>query len=170
MEENAEMKSASEDMWDAWLHEQTSDLFVAAIAYFLSLLIVVFAVSLAQCIVQDETLQMPSANGDLVAALCSWDGYWYISVASQGYTYNPDAVSNIAFFPVFPLLGRVLASLFGVDVPTSLLVASNSCCLAFFWLLVKYCRLRQLSRTATILAVFLVAVFPTGFFFAHGLF
>ena len=61
----------------------------------------------------------------------TWDGGWYLSVASDGY---PDAVpaaaaSSLAFFPVYPLLVRAVDALPWVTpVGAALLVGGFSGC------------------------------------------
>jgi len=53
-------------------------------------------------------------------ALNNWDIGWYASIAKYGYTFDPNGLSNVAFFPLFPwilkLLGeqQTLASLFNL--------------------------------------------------------
>lgn len=39
-----------------------------------------------------------------------WDAGWYVSIAERGYFFTPDGQSNVAFFPLFPLL--ILAATF----------------------------------------------------------
>jgi len=50
--------------------------------------------------------------------LFHWDAGWYFSIAQKGYSYVPQAQSNVAFFPLYPLLAHLL----GLVVP-NLLVA-----------------------------------------------
>ena len=33
-----------------------------------------------------------------------WDALWYISIATDGYTYAPHAQTSVVFYPVLPLL------------------------------------------------------------------
>lgn len=39
-----------------------------------------------------------------------WDGEWYLSVAKDGYIFNPGQNSNVAFFPLYPFAVRALHS------------------------------------------------------------
>jgi hypothetical protein len=39
-----------------------------------------------------------------------WDGAWYSSIAEHGYTYRPNEMSSVAFFPAYPLAMRVVRS------------------------------------------------------------
>lgn len=49
--------------------------------------------------------------------LSRWDSGWYLSIVTAGYDYEvlPGQPSNIAFFPLFPLLIRGLAALTGLS-------------------------------------------------------
>lgn len=40
--------------------------------------------------------------------LLSWDAFWYYDISLHGYTYYPDKISNVAFFPGFPMFWRFL--------------------------------------------------------------
>jgi len=35
-----------------------------------------------------------------------WDAIWYVEIARSGYSYDPGKISNVAFFPLYPLLIR----------------------------------------------------------------
>ena len=37
-----------------------------------------------------------------------WDAEWYLKIAGNGYTYRPDAASSVAFFPLYPMLVRIV--------------------------------------------------------------
>lgn len=40
---------------------------------------------------------------------CRWDTAFYLSIATDGYSYQPGQGGSMAFFPLFPLLVRMLA-------------------------------------------------------------
>lgn len=40
-------------------------------------------------------------------SLMQWDAGWYESIVENGFSYNPDQQSNIAFFPLFPLIWKI---------------------------------------------------------------
>lgn len=49
-------------------------------------------------------------------AVLKWDGAWYYSIIDQGYSSGtPDGQSNIAFFPGFPLIVRLVDALPGFN-------------------------------------------------------
>jgi hypothetical protein len=67
--------------------------------------------------------------GDLgsIVQRCSMfgDSYHFVEIASRGYSYDPKTRSSVAFFPVFPLTGRFVASLTGLKPEIALLLASS---------------------------------------------
>ncbi|MHB8643128.1 MAG: mannosyltransferase family protein [Gaiellaceae bacterium] len=96
--------------------------------------------------------------------LYSWDGHWYWSVAQHGYLYVPGQESNPAFFPLFPVLLRLLAPI-GIDLRVvAVLIANVALPVALLALyeLGREVLSEPLARRASILA----AVFPTGVVFS----
>ena len=43
-----------------------------------------------------------------VNMLSRWDAGWYVEIARDGYRYEPGSPSNAAFFPLYPVLIRVI--------------------------------------------------------------
>ena len=43
-------------------------------------------------------------------ALARYDGGHYAEIVNQGYSYNPIVRSTVAFFPAYPLVGRLVMS------------------------------------------------------------
>jgi hypothetical protein len=93
-----------------------------------------------------------------------WDGLWYRQVALHGYLYVPDHQSNTAFFPLYPVLLRVLHWT-GLPLEAAGLLFSN------LFLLVALLALYELGRQflpvadAKRAAIF-AAVFPSGYVFS----
>jgi hypothetical protein len=97
----------------------------------------------------------------------NWDGQWYLEIAERGYSYDPNAQSSVAFFPVYPLIGRAVGIATGLGAEVALLVTSNA---MFMMTLVV---VREMVRTyslhvdaeAEVLTVLVLATFPTTFIF-----
>ncbi|HET6880344.1 MAG TPA: hypothetical protein VFI31_09325 [Pirellulales bacterium] len=68
------------------------------------------------------------------------DGKWYKQIATEGYDYDPKARSNVAFFPVYPLLSRAVMAVTGLPAETALLIVSNVSFLAALGVLALYVR------------------------------
>ena len=68
--------------------------------------------------VPDEGLSL------LLAPWQRWDAIWYLRIANYGYASNDPSAS---FFPLFPLLVRVVALPLGGNYVAAALVVSTSC-------------------------------------------
>ncbi len=104
---------------------------------------------------------------DLLDALTWMDGKWYKQIAVQGYQYDPNARSNVAFFPVYPLIGRAVIMATGLRAEVALLIVSNLSFFAALLLLAFYVRARYPDETKELAdyASLAAALFPTGCFF-----
>ena len=94
-----------------------------------------------------------------------WDGAWYSQIAAEGY----HTVASTAFFPLYPLLMRSFAELFGGPLSLPALsvwgVLLSLLALPFaFYFVYKIAQSGWGERTART-AVLSLAVFPTSFFF-----
>jgi hypothetical protein len=93
--------------------------------------------------------------------LLAWDGTFYRDIATGGYRSLP--VGALRFFPLFPLLGRLLAAPLGGHVGLVLVVVANGLSLV---VLVLVRRLVLLEKDDTELAgraVWCLAIFPAAF-------
>lgn len=110
----------------------------------------------------------------LIDMWARWDSGWYLSVIRLGYSMgeNVYATSNLAFFPVFPYLVKIIRwllplgvmneeafILIGVILSNLLLIASL---VALYKLSMLFFRNEAIARNA----VWLLLVFPTSFFFS----
>ena len=97
--------------------------------------------------------------GALLGMWQRWDGIHYQSIASQG--YSADYLT--AFFPLYPMLGRALSWLTGIDILPALILVSNLALLFSLVLLhgmVSDWYNPRLARAALVSLV----MFPTAFF------
>lgn len=101
--------------------------------------------------------------------LLRWDSEWYNAIASQGYSFNGDlsVYHNVAFYPLFPLLARGLASITGLPTTDALLIVANLAALAAILLLFKLVRDEFGDRVA-LLTVTLLSFFPQSLFLSAG--
>jgi len=97
--------------------------------------------------------------------LNKWDSGWYQSIAANGYHYVAGAQSNVAFFPLYPLLVRGV-HLMGLAVPYAGAVVSLACFAAT--LVMTYLLTRErFNEPVARLACLLLAFFPFSFFFSQ---
>ena len=96
-----------------------------------------------------------------------WDAQHYVAIAVSGYETPEQSYSNVAFFPLYPLLMRLLAAPFGPVTEQSAalagLVISN---VALFLALLYLSKLvaRDLTLSVAQRSVLYMAVFPTTLF------
>ncbi len=100
-------------------------------------------------------------------ALARMDGTWYVSIAKDGYTYDPQFPSTVAFFPAYPLLGRVVASVLPISSEAALLAISHVSLIAAATLLWSYVAGSgsALERNRASLATACMMLWPTTLFF-----
>jgi hypothetical protein len=114
-------------------------------------------------------------NSPFFSLWAKWDSQWYVQIARDGYWFQPLQQSNVAFFPLYPLLTRLTAPLLDGNLVRAGFVVSN---LAFFLALIVLYRLTSLLlseqttldrpalRAASQRTIFYMAFFPTAFFYS----
>jgi len=111
--------------------------------------------------VAHATRQQPAHSGWV-----QWDAQWFIATAQHGYPYklfSDRAYSTTAFFPLYPLLIR-LVSLTGMSIDAAALLIPNVAFLGALYYLYRLVRLDYPAAVAT-RALWLLALFPTAIAF-----
>jgi hypothetical protein len=98
--------------------------------------------------------------------LLAWDGAFYADIARGGYDAVPR--EGLRFFPLFPVLGRALAALPGVDADLGLIVVANLSALVVACLLYRLAQRETGDAELARRAVWLVALAPSAFVFVIG--
>src|SRR5215212_8671866 len=97
-----------------------------------------------------------------------WDGEHYVALAAGGYLQSPDNVSP-AFFPLYPLLMRSFAELFGGPLSLGALslwgVIISLICLPLGLYFVYEIALEGWGERTARVSILTIAFFPTTFFF-----
>jgi len=98
-----------------------------------------------------------------VATWVRWDAWWYLSVVERGYWFDPQGKSNVAFFPVLPILIKGLTAVFGNPVVVGLVIANVASlgAIIVFWRWVR----AQAGPEPAERAVLWLLVYPFSFFF-----
>lgn len=144
-----------------------ADIWLAALTYwYLTGLIAALGFSLGFSLLRPGSGTVVDKR-DWLDAFDWMDGRWYKQIAMTGYEYDPNKNTNIAFFPVYPLLGRVVMRITGLRAEAALLVVSNLSLLAALAMLAFYVRDRYPDAPAelTDYTVLAASLFPTGCFF-----
>jgi hypothetical protein len=100
-------------------------------------------------------------------AFATQDGIWYKMIATDGYYYNPNKRSPVAFFPLYPWLGSAVIRLTGLVPTWALLVVSNVCLAGAFVIAAVYLRSRRptLDSNTASLTLLALGLMPSTFFF-----
>jgi hypothetical protein len=122
-----------------------------------------FALSLS--VVAAVGYRLPELHGwraVVIEPLRNWDGFWYSLIAEYGYRFHS---ATTAFWPLYPWTMQFVAESVGIEVETAGLILAN---LAFFGALVVFYRLALVEWGEGVArrAVWLIAFFPTTFYFS----
>ena len=142
-------------------------LLVPLLAWFSSRVVVLCSIAVANHL---------RRQGEHVAdALHLWDGNWYLDAAA-GYKY-PDVTApdlhqvNIAFFPLFPFLIRVVRTITGwtpLAAGIAVTVVFGALCLVAIWLLVNRLSGREVADRATMLIAFFPGTISLTLVYSEG--
>jgi hypothetical protein len=134
--------------------------------YSLTSTVVILGVLVGQTLLKPGQHRRPERQ-DMVTAFAAWDGNWYGLIASGGYKYNPNGPSRVNFFPVYPMLGTLLARLTGLDPVLALLLISQLSLAAAFSLAAAYLRPRfpEAPAASTDYVLLSMGLFPPTLFF-----
>jgi hypothetical protein len=112
----------------------------------------------------DEPSLTHALADPLLAPLARWDSVWYLRIADSGYG---DSAPRAAFFPLYPLLVRAVATPFGASEGALLLAAYALSLAAFAAALFLLYRLTELElgRRLARPTLLLLAVFPAAVYF-----
>lgn len=143
------------------------DAFVPLVAIFLASRAVLLFIAWLTATVAEPTQHIDAALGSL---LCRWDCFWYLDVATDGYSMaefeKVPGETDFAFYPLFPLLMRAVAPLYSGNALHAGIVVANACFVVALGYVYLYARELALDRRAALLAVWLICVFPQSIAFS----
>jgi Gpi18-like mannosyltransferase len=121
--------------------------------------IIIIAELAAVIIGQRAGVHVQESSHALLAVWGRWDAVHYLDIATQGYQGT-----DMAFFPLYPILIRIVGSLAGNHLVAGLLISNAT---FFFGLLYLYKLLEhEYDRAVARRAIFYVSIFPTSVFFS----
>lgn len=104
-------------------------------------------------------------NITFMHAFSQWDGQWYLKVAKEGYHWNgPEFQANVAFFPLYPLLAKILSLLTG-NLELSFLIISHVSFFIFLIFLYKISR-EYFDKDTGFRTIWYISIFPLSFVFS----
>ena len=132
-----------------------------------SRLLIVAAAVVAESLIPRNPGLIPGADGPLLRSLTSWDGWYYLGIARDGYHAAPvvGAYTNVAFPPLFPAIVRVLSLPFPGGEGVVAVLVSNVAFLVALGLLVRL-GTPYLGRRRATLAAGLLIIYPFASTFA----
>src|SRR5262245_40754334 len=133
--------------------------------YYLTSLVAIIGILLG-----DDYFARPNATGpreaDFLKAVTNWDGQFYKQIMVHGYSFNQHKQSSVAFFPAYPLLGRLVMTITGLPPELTLLIVSHVALIAAFITLAAYLRHRFSAMPSQFIVWVLLVfgLFPTTFY------
>lgn len=150
----------------SYLHRLYTDnrsaILQAVVIFFFSRLLLVFAARITNRIFDfHERMQ---------DVFCVWDCGWYLRLVQDGYDSEPSGhaagdAANWAFFPLYPILTRMVGDIFSLSYLWAGYLISNICFLLALIIFFNYCRLHVSERDA-IFATCLLGFSPYSFVFS----
>ena len=84
----------------------------------------------------------PDARSGALGAFAAQDGNWYVQIAETGYSWDPQAASKVALFPLYPLAASAIAAVTGMSQMLALVLVSHLCLASSFVLAAFYVKQR----------------------------
>jgi hypothetical protein len=108
-----------------------------------------------------------SESPTLVRCMTGWDGEWYRQIVVEGYSYYPKRWSSVAFFPLYPLLARLAATLGNMSPDIALVFVAHASLAGAFVLLDRYGKQRYRGAPPELMQYILLAtgLAPFTYFF-----
>jgi hypothetical protein len=140
---------------------------IYALAFRVVSAILAFLVNVVFPLSQREPFTMFGRASPFWDPFTRWDSGWFFQIARNGYVYVPNGRSNLAYFPVYPLLMRHVGRLFGRTSGDIYLGGIAVSWTAFVLAMIGIYYLARLDVPARRAerAVVLTAIFPFAFFF-----
>jgi len=127
------------------------------------------AVGVSECCPQVDPKPLTSVWQAAFDRWYRWDALWYGSIAQNGYQYAGEReASNVAFFPLFPLVNGMVSRLTGLPVPISGPLVSSLMTLAACLLLYRLARRETGDPDVAARSVVYLLAFPVAYYLAIG--
>ena len=149
----------------AWVNASDQVALVRALGVFVLTRLAVFLVAACAYRLSPAPVSPPIElylGKSALGAWIRWDAGWYLNVAERGYWFDTVGQSNVAFFPLFPLLIRTVGRAIGNPMVAGLLIANLAAVGAAIalWTWVR----DEAGEVTAGRAVLWLAVFPFSFF------
>src|SRR5438045_7478660 len=112
---------------------------------------------------------------DRYLTLIQHDSFWFMNIVDRGYqTIVPPVdhkvmeVSNVAFFPAYPVIASLFRYGLNIDTGTALLITAQLAAWGFWSYFFLFCKRWNISRPLQICATLLILAHPAAFFLVAG--
>ena len=109
------------------------------------------------------------------STLIQHDGYWFMNIVNRGYAttippinHKVMEVSNVAFFPAYPVLATLLRRALSLETTTALLITSQVAAWGFWSYFFLFCERWNLSPTLQFFGAMSIFAHPAAFFLIAG--
>jgi len=144
----------------------------ASLQCFIAALILTLAqIVIAVCVVAPPEWPL----SDRYASLIQHDGHWFANIVNRGYgttvppmDHKVMEVSNVAFFPAYPLLSMLVGSIFHLPAHRALLVTAQLAALGFWFYFFLFCERWRLSPTLRFFGAVAIVAHPAAFYLIAG--
>src|SRR5947199_4718055 len=133
------------------------------------------SVTLAQLAVAVLLLAPEGSFSFRYSSLVQHDGFWFENIDDRGYqsiippiNHKVMEVSNVAFFPAYPVLARLLCSVFPIESQTALLIVAQLATWGFWTYFFLFCKRWKLSNGLRFFGALAIAAHPAAFFLIAG--
>ena len=132
-----------------------------------SRLLVALAAATAESLIPRNPNLVGASGGPILTSLTSWDGWWYLGIARNGYHVAPltGQYHDYAFFPLYPALVRLLALATPAFDGFVAVLLSNGLFLVGLWLLYLLTR-EVLDEERALWSAVLLCLFPFSWVFS----
>ncbi len=107
--------------------------------------------------------------------LIQHDSYWFMNIMDRGYQttvppidHKVMEVSNVAFFPAYPLLAGALRSILDLDPANALLLVAQAAAFGFWCYFFLFCERWKLPTSVRWLGALAIAAHPAAFYLVAG--
>jgi Gpi18-like mannosyltransferase len=113
----------------------------------------------------------PEEQVNIFSVFKTWDGQHYLFLAEKG--YPSEVTTSTAFYPLYPLIIRLVGFIFSGNTLVAGLFISNLCsilAIVYFYLLVKKLYSDKIAFTASLFMISFITFFYTSLVYSEGLF
>jgi hypothetical protein len=132
-------------------------------------------VTLAQVALALAFADPEGSLADRYMTLVQHDSYWFANIIDRGYSttlppveHKEMEVSNVAFFPAYPLLAAGVARLTRLDTYTALLITAQAAAWSFWSYFFLLCERWELSMPLQVFGALAIVAHPAGFYLVTG--